>query len=201
MRRLRDFQPVALNLAGAPVPALVTATSGATAWLDLDDALLPEGLPLPARSELSFTHERHFVMLAGVVVRDARNLLTFRADPLGQIHNHRMTPRLAITLPVLVEAVGGRLAGQTFESRTVDLGSGGVLVEAQDIGTRGDHLSLLLQLPGAGGELEVGGRIARVAPSGTAVAFTRVDAGAQVLLDSFVLTVRAELARRFAGRA
>jgi hypothetical protein len=58
-----------------------------------------------------------------------------------------------------------------------------------------------IELPGTAGTVQAQGQVARGTSSLTAVCFTQVQPADQVLLDRFVMTIRRELARRFAAAA
>ena len=199
MRRLRDFQSVSINLAHAPVDGVVAATSGDIAYLEVDPQHLPEAVILPSRAEVAFLHKGRPIMLTGFADRGgADGLLAFQARGRGQLPNKRATARLSIELTALV-AVPGKSGSR--EIATVDVGAGGALLDARDIGAAGDPVDLTIELPGTRDVVAASGHVVRVSAVGTGIAFDDIDPADQDLLHRLVLSVRVELARRFAGRA
>jgi hypothetical protein len=200
VRRLRDFQPVSINLAHAPVDGIVAATSGDIAYLEVDPQRLPEAVVLPSRAEVAFLHEARPVMLTGYADRGGgEGLLAFQARGRGQLPNKRANARLAIELTALV-VVPGSGSSETREVPTIDVGAGGALLADTTLGAAGEPLELSIELPGTRDVVVAAGHVARVSALGTGVAFDDIDPADQVLLHKLVISVRVELARRFAGR-
>lgn len=200
MRRLRDYQPVSINLAHAPVTGIVAAISGDIAYLEVDAQQLPEALVLPSRGEVAFLHDGRPVMLTGMVDRGGSpGVLAFQVRGPGQLRNKRATARLTIELTALV-VLPRRHGDGTREVPTIDVGAGGALLADPSLGAVGDPVDVSIELPGTHDVVVASGHIARVAPMGTGIAFVDIDAADQELLHQLVISVRFELARRFAGR-
>jgi hypothetical protein len=200
VRRLRDYQPVSINLAHAPVTGVVAAISGDIAYLEVDPVQLPETLLLPARGEVAFLRDGRPVMLTGMVDRGGRNgVLAFQVRGSGQLRNKRADARLQIELTALV--VLPRRPGEgTREVPTIDVGAGGALLADPALGAAGDLLEVSIELPGTRDVVVASGHIARVTGVGSGIAFDDIDRADRELLQQLVISVRFELARRFASR-
>jgi PilZ domain-containing protein len=201
VRRLRDYQPVSINLAHAPVTGVVAAISGDIAYLEVDAQQLPEALVLPSTGEVAFLHEGRPVMLTGMVDRGGpQGVLAFQVRGPGQLRNKRANARLTIELTALV-VLPSRPGESTREVPTIDVGAGGALLGDPALGAVGDPVDVSIELPGTRDVIVASGHIARVTPMGTGIAFDDIDPADQELLQQLVISVRFELARRFAGRA
>jgi PilZ domain len=195
VRRIRDFMHATLSVGVRPMPAVVAATSQDVAWLlprDPRDAT--PGL-LPRSAQISFTHQGHLVVLHGRAERTAHGTVAFHANREGRIDNLRSSPRLDVQLPVQVGA-----AGATHTTTTVNLSAGGALLAGGSFGAADGAVELEIALP-QDTVVKAGGRIVRVHEKGTGVRFSDLDPAAREHIDSMVLSVRAQLARRFAELA
>jgi hypothetical protein len=198
VRRLRDFQTVSINLAHGPLDAVVAATSGDIAYLEIDPARAPEAALRPARAEVAFLYDGRPIMLTGVADRAGREgLLAFQVQGRGQLPNKRATARLGIELTALVAVPDRSGSG---EVATIDVGAGGALLADRGLGRAGEPVELTIALPGTRDVVGASGHVARVSSVGTGVAFDEIEPGDVERLNRLVLSVRIELAQRFAGR-
>jgi hypothetical protein len=193
MRRLRDFQSVTLSLGGVTTGATVSAVDRGVAQLDVHDAGVLAKLRLPMRTELSFVHRGHYVMLAGMLTREGDRRLTFMPDVRGLVPSRRTAARLQVGL-----AVRATLAtGEVVDTKTVDVSASGVLLAHARLGRALDAVQLQITLPGDRGWLKAEGRIVRVGWSETALRFGRMEAADAATLTALVQDVRFSLAQRF----
>jgi hypothetical protein len=196
LRRIRDFMPATLSVGVRPMEAIVAATSLDIAWLlpcDPRDAT-PDLLPRAA--QVSFRHQGHLVVLHGRAERAPQDTVAFHADREGRVDNLRASPRLDVGLPTQVSANGGA----TWETATVNVSSGGVLLAGTTLGARDGVLELVIAMP-QGPDVQARGIVVRVQADATGIRFTDIDREAREHLDSMVLAIRTALARRFAEQA
>jgi hypothetical protein len=184
----------------ACVTPRVASVHGDEALLALTEPLPPGAGFLPAPSQLSFDHDGHLIMLTGMVYLEDGNALRFVvADGVRQ-SDKRSHVRLAVRLDAVATPLGadGSDAGATVSCRTIDVSAGGTLLAC---GGLAGAIRVGIELPGTAGTVQALGDVARGTPEVTAVRFTEVLPDDQALLDRFVMTVRRELARRFAASA
>jgi hypothetical protein len=195
VRRIRDFMPATLSVGVRPMPAIVAATSRDVAWLlprDPRDAT--PGL-LPRSAQISFTHQGHLVVLHGRAERTAHGTVAFHANREGRIDNLRASPRLDVQLPVQVSGAGAAQA-----TTTINLSAGGALLAGGGFGGSDSTVEVEIALP-QDTVVKAHGQIVRVHDEGTGIRFSDLDPADQAHIDSMVLSVRAQLARRFAELA
>jgi PilZ domain len=195
VRRIRDFMPATLSVGVRPMAAIVAATSNDVAWLlprDPHDAT-PDLLPRPA--QISFHHQGHLVVLHGRAERAAQGTVAFHANREGRVDNLRASPRLDVELPVEVSS-----GGVTRPSKTVNLSAGGTLLAGTSFGPSEAAIEVAITLP-RDTVVTARGLVVRVHYAGTGVRFTEIDPDAVEHIDSMVLAIRAQLARRFAEKA
>lgn len=198
MRRLRDFQPVLLQVGDLRAPARTVAVGGSEAVIHLARAAdLGETL-LPARATLSFEAGGHPVMLSGMAADGPidETLRFFVIDGIGR-EDHRLRPRLTARLPARLtpqDAPGAAGVVGACVRETIDLCSGGALVAAHPapIGT---VLGFEVALPGVPAPLRAPVRVLRQDERGTALAFVELDPTVRDAVDRVIFTVRRELAR------
>ena len=200
MRRLRDYQQVSVYVAETCVTPRVASVHGDEALLALTDPLPPEAGFLPAPAQLSFDHDGHLIMLTGMLYLEDGNALRFVvADGVRQSDKRRHV-RLAVRLDAVATPLdaAGADAGSTVQCQTVDVSAGGTLLGC---GGLTGAVRVAIELPGTAGVVEARGTVARSTATESGVRFTQVQPQDQELLERFVMTVRRELARRFAAAA
>jgi hypothetical protein len=195
VRRIRDFMPATLSVGVRPMPAIVAATSKDVAWLLPRDARDATPGLLPRSAQISFTHQGHLVVLHGRAERTAHGTVAFHANREGRIDNLRASPRLDVQLPVQVGA-----AGATQATTTINLSAGGALLAGGGFGPAEGAVELEIALP-QDTVVKARGLIVRVHEEGTGIRFFDLDPSDHAHIDSMVLSVRAQLARRFAELA
>jgi hypothetical protein len=186
--------PATLSVGVRPMAAIVAATSNDVAWLlprDPRDAT-PGLLPRPA--QLSFTHQGHLVVLHGNAERAPQGTVAFHANREGRVDNLRASPRLDVELPVQVSS-----AGATRPTKTVNLSAGGALLAGAGFGAADAAVEVTITLPQSV-TATARGLIVRVHPAATGLRFTEIEPSAAAHIDSMVLAIRAQLARRFAEK-
>jgi hypothetical protein len=100
--------------------------------------------------------------------------------------DRRRHPRFVVDTPVKV-----RDGGTDHDARLRDICREAALVECDRSWPLDTEVGLKMELPGAGGPVEVGGRVIRLAPAeggrhGVAILFTNVTASAGMRIDFFV---------------
>jgi hypothetical protein len=195
MRRMRDFMPATLSVGQRQMETIVAATSKDVAWLLPRDAHDPTPRLLPRPAQIAFSHQGQLVVLRGTAERAAQGTVAFAADREGRVDNLRSTPRLDVALKARVTLPGG----EPQDAMTANLSAGGVLLDGQELGRRGDELHVAIELPQEA-VVASPARIVRVDERGTGAVFLDLDREQRDLLESMVLSVRAALARRFASR-
>jgi hypothetical protein len=195
VRRIRDFMPATLRVGVKPMPAIVAATSKDIAWLlPRDPADTTPGL-LPRAAQISFMHQGSMVLLHGNAERAPEGTVAFQANREGRVDNLRSSPRLDVQLPVTVSALG-----RSIQTTTVNVSSGGALLEGSSFGPAGGAVEVAIKTPN-GPEVRARGIVVRALPQGTGIRFTDIEPAARAHLDTMVLSIRAALARRFAEKA
>jgi hypothetical protein len=200
MRRLRDYQQVSVYVGETCVTPRVASVHGDEALLALTSPLAPEAGCLPAPAQLAFDHDGHLIMLTGMLyVEDANALRFVIADGVSQSDKRRYV-RLAVRLDAEATPLdaGGADAGATVRCKTVDVSAGGTLLGC---GGLFGPVRVAIELPGTAGTVEALGNVARSTATESGVRFTQVQPADQALLERFVMTIRRELARRFAAAA
>ena len=189
MRRLREFQEIALILEGHRAPALVVATAGDSAWLE------PIGDPqlvlaaLPAAADLAFTHANQYVLLSGRAERHPTGTIQFRGEVGLHLRNLRAAARLPIALSVHVGDEGSPPV------RSTDIGRGGLHLGAPLPGAPGDEVQLRIEMPDEVADISARARIVRTDAHGTALAFVDLDPARADRLEAIVIAVRRRLAQ------
>ena len=196
MRRIRDFMPATLSVGVRPMPAIVAATSKDVAWLLPRDPRDPTPGLLPRSAQISFTHQGHLVVLHGRAERAAQGTVAFHANREGRVDNLRASPRLDVQLPVQVSGAGAAAQATT----TVNLSAGGALLAGGGFGAADSTVEVEIALP-QDTIVKAHGQIVRVHDEGTGIRFSDLDPADHAHIDSMVLAVRAQLARRFAELA
>jgi hypothetical protein len=199
VRRLNDFQIVALDLSETDVTCRVVAVDGGQAVLEPRSPADLEGLGLPCAGTLSFNTARHPVLLAGTAATGPIDgTLCFRVtDDVGQ-PPQRLRPRLKADLAVRVTTLdpAGRRVAFAQDHATTDISAGGIAV----IGLTAvpdTLLGLELAVPGLAAPVVCRGRVVRRAIDGTtAVAFTDLDDDIAETLDLLIFEVRRRVARQ-----
>ncbi|MCW3023362.1 MAG: PilZ protein [Conexibacter sp.] len=195
MRRIRDFMPATLSVGVRPMPAIVAATSKDVAWLLPRDPRDATPALLPRSAQISFTHQGHLVVLHGHAERTAQGTVAFHANREGRVDNLRASPRLDVQLPVQVNGAGAGLA-----TTTVNLSAGGALLAGTGFGAADSTVEVEIALP-QDTVVKARGKIVRVHEEATGIRFSDLAPADQEHIDSMVLSVRAQLARRFAELA
>jgi hypothetical protein len=188
--------PATLSVGVRPMQGIVAATSKDIAWLLPRDPRDPTPGLLPRPAQISFMHQGHLVVLHGHAERAQVGTIAFTADREGRVDNLRASPRLDVQLPVRVS-----VGGQTLDSHTLNVSAGGALLAGNAFGPRDGAVEVTIQMPQDGPEVRARGLVVRALPEGTGISFTDIEPAAREHLDSFVLNIRAALARRFAERA
>jgi hypothetical protein len=196
VRRIRDFMPATLSVGVRPMEGIVAATSKDIAWLLPRDPRDPTPGLLPRPAQISFMHQGHLVVLHGNAERAPQGCVAFQANKEGRVDNLRASPRLDVQLPVTVSG-----NGMTRETTTVNVSSGGAMIAGGFFGPRDSPVEVEIQMPQDGPVVKAAGLIVRILPAGTGIRFTDIEPSAQDHLDSFVLSIRAALARRFAEKS
>jgi hypothetical protein len=196
VRRIRDFMPATLNIGVRPMHGIVAATSQDIAWLLPRDPRDPTPGLLPRPARISFTHQGHLVVLHGHADRAPEGTIAFTADREGRVDNLRSSPRLDVQLPVTVS-----VAGASRTTQTLNLSAGGALLSGAGFGLRDGAVEVAIQMPQNGPLVAARGLIVRTIPAGTGIRFTDISPADRAHIDSFVLAIRAALARRFADKA
>jgi hypothetical protein len=198
--RPADFQSVNLHVRHARFSVRVVHAHGVEITLAVPRGMPAAARPLPSEAEVSFEHDRQIVMLSGTLLSGGDVSARFRIDDGIAPRELRGFVRLAVSLPVAVTPLNadGSGAGGTQTMDTVDISAGGVLLDR--LGLQG-AVRVELELPGGHGTVTATGRVVRNVPEGSGVTFDAIDAGAQRMLDGFVLGVRHQLAQRFAQAA
>jgi hypothetical protein len=196
VRRIRDFMPATLSVGVRPMQGIVAATSSDVAWLLPRDPRDPTPGLLPRPAQISFQHQGHLVVLHGNAERAPQGTVAFHANREGRVDNLRASPRLDVQLPVRVSA-----AGQTRETKTINVSAGGALLGGPFFSPRDGAVEVAIQMPHEGPEINARGIVVRILPEGTGIRFTDIEPAARAHIDSMVLSIRAALARRFAEKA
>jgi hypothetical protein len=192
VRRLRDYNDVTLILEGRRAPAVVVATAGDRVWLEPHRDSQRVESTLPASARISFAYERQFVMLSGRALRHPTGCIEFRGEDQGRVENVRKTARLAVELPVTITVTGA----QPVQTKTVDLGRGGLLAAAPYVAPAGAEATLDIEMPDDVPDVSARGRVVRTAPQGTAFEFLELDAAEADRLETIVIAVRRRIAQR-----
>jgi hypothetical protein len=188
--------PATLSVGVRPMQAIVAATSKDIAWLLPRDPRDQTAGLLPRAAQISFLHQGHMVVLHGQADKAPEGTIAFTADREGRVDNLRASPRLDVQLPVQVS-----VAGRTLDSHTLNVSAGGALLAGSSFGPRDGAVEVTIQMPQGGPEVRARGLVVRALPEGTGIRFTDIEPAAREHLDSFVLSIRAALARRFAEKA
>ncbi|WCB92047.1 hypothetical protein DSM104299_00729 [Baekduia alba] len=188
--------PATLSVGVRPMEGIVAATSKDIAWLLPRDPRDPTPGLLPRPAQISFLHQGHLVVLHGNAERAQQGCVAFQANREGRVDNLRSSPRLDVQLPVTVSA-----GGLTRETTTINVSAGGAMLAGGFFGPRESAVEVAIQMPHSGPIVEARGLIVRILPEGTGIRFTDIEPAARDHLDSMVLSIRAELARRFAEKA
>lgn len=199
-RRLRDYQRVSVYVGETSFEARVAQVHGDEAVFAMTQPLSPAAGFLPAPAQLSFDHDGHLTMLTGMLyVEEGMSVRFVVADGVRQ-SDKRKHVRLAVRLDAVATPLNllGQDSGETVQTMTVDISAGGVLLGC---GGLVGNLRVAIELPGRAGVVTAQGTVVRGTPIESAICFTSVEAADQELLERFVLTVRRELARRFAAAA
>jgi hypothetical protein len=194
VRRLRDFQIVALQVAETQATCRIVAVGG-------DEAVLEPEVPgdlanalLPARATLGFDAERHPVMLAGMAGAGPvpGTLAFWVTDAIGQ-RELRLRPRLTAAFDVSLRPTDR--SGPSVTRQSIDLSAGGVLVG--DYGAEpGTTVELQMTVPALPRPVTCSARVVRQLPSGAALEFLDLDRGVERTLDQLIFAVRQQVARR-----
>lgn len=188
--------PATLSVGVRPMQGIVAATSKDIAWLLPRDPRDQTAGLLPRPAQISFLHQGHMVVLHGHADRAPEGTIAFTADREGRVDNLRASPRLDVQLPVRVSA-----GGRTIEGHTLNVSAGGALLAGGSFGPRDGAVEVAIQMPQGGREVNARGIVVRALPQGTGIRFTDIEPAARDHLDTFVLSIRAALARRFAEKA
>lgn len=197
MRRLRDFQLVALQLGERVLPCRTVAVAAIEAVLEPHSAAAIATIDLPADAALTFDHRGHPVMLAGRAASGpVPGTLRFRITDAVGLRELRLRPRLRAELPVRVTPVvtGDAIAGPTWNGVTVDLSAGGVVVAGYP-GARGARVAIAVDVPGLAAPVRAGAVVIRRRPEGAAMRFEDLDPTVAAALDEVIFAVRRRLAR------
>ena len=187
--------PATLSVGVRPMAAIVAATSNDVAWLLPRDPRDPTPGLLPRSAQISFKHQGHLVVLHGNAERAPEGTVAFYANREGRVDNLRASPRLDVELPVQISS-----GGATRPGKTVNLSAGGALLAGSGFGSTDSAIEVAITLP-RDTVVEARGLVVRVHFAGTGVRFTEIDPAAVAHIDSMVLAIRAQLARRFAEKA
>jgi hypothetical protein len=187
--------PATLSVGVRPMAAIVAATSNDVAWLLPRDP--HDGTPdlLPRAAQISFNHQGHLVVLHGQAERAPQGTVAFHANREGRVDNLRASPRLDVELPVQISS-----GGTTRPAKTLNLSAGGALLSGSGFGAADAAIEVSITLP-RDTVVQARGLIVRVHYAGTGLRFTEIDPSAVEHIDSMVLAIRAQLARRFADKA
>jgi hypothetical protein len=99
----------------------------------------------------------------------------------------RKNPRFPVHVPIQL-----RCGAQILPGMLHDICRDACLIELRQALDLGSHVSIVVELPGTGGPLEVGGRVVRVAPGGepstndVAVLFSHLTPAAETRIDFFI---------------
>jgi PilZ domain len=188
--------PATLSVGVRPMEAIVAATSKDIAWLLPRDPRDPTPGLLPRPAQISFQHQGHLVVLHGHAERAQQGCVAFQANREGRVDNLRSSPRLDVELPVRVTG-----SGMSRETTTVNVSAGGAMLAGGYFGARDAAVEVEIQMPQDGPAVKARGLVVRILPAGTGIRFTDIDDASRDHLDSFVLSIRAALARRFAEKS
>jgi hypothetical protein len=198
VRRLRDFQIVALNAAGMAAPCRAVAVDGAEAVLEPEVPSRVDVLTLPARSTLGFETDRHPVLLSGMAdVGPIPGTLRFWITDAVGVRPLRLRPRLNADFTVRVTTLGegGRPDGLPASFTTLDISAGGIGI-AGHAAAPGTLVAIELGVPGLPRAVACRARVVRRLQRGTAVTFLDLDPGVEANLDRLIFTVRQRVARQ-----
>jgi hypothetical protein len=190
VRRLKDFQDIALILEGHRAAAVVVATAGDHVWLEPhgDAQLVHANLPAPA--DLAFPHRSQFVMLSGRAERHASGAIQFRSEGQAHLRNLREAARLPIALPVHLEGP------TSMTGRSTDLGRGGLHVDVRWPGAVDDEVAVRIEMPDDLPDVPTRASIVRTDARGVALAFVDLAPEQADRLENIVIAVRRRIAQR-----
>jgi hypothetical protein len=134
-------------------------------------------------------------VLHGNAERAPQGTVAFHANREGRVDNLRASPRLDVELPVQVSS-----GGATRPTKTVNLSAGGALLAGAGFGAADAAVEVTITLP-QNTVVTARGLVVRVHHAATGLRFTEIDPSAAAHIDSMVLAIRAQLARRFAEKA
>ena len=194
VRRLRDFQIVALQVPDVQATCRIVAVGGDEAVLEPEVQAEFAHAMLPARATLGFDTERHPVLLSGMAGRGPVDgtLAFWITDAIGQ-RELRLRPRLTAEFDVLLRP--SDRSGPAVTRRTIDLSAGGVLVRGHRA-QEGSTVELQMAVPGLPRPVTCTARVVHQLPVGCALEFVDLDHGVEKTLDQFVFAVRQQIARR-----
>ena len=192
VRRLRDFQIVALQVRDVRATCRIVAVGGDEAVLEPELPGEFAQVPLPARATLGFDTEHHPVLLSGMAGQGPVDgtVAFWITDAVGR-RELRLRPRLTAEFEVLLRPADG----PPVTRRTIDLSSSGVLVGGHRA-QPGATVELQMAVPGLPRPVACRARVVRRLPAGCALEFADLDHGVGKTLDQFIFAVRRQVARR-----
>lgn len=194
VRRLRDFQLVALQLGDLREQCRVIAVGGDEAVVEPQDPAGFAQAVLPARAALSFETGQHPVLLLGMAGEGpVPGSLAFWVTDAINRRQLRMRPRLAVEFDVRVGPADHSAPAQA--RKTVDLSAGGALVARYDAAP-GTLVEVQIAVPSLPRPLACTAEVVRRLPAGAALEFRDLDAGVSHTLERLIFSVRQQIARR-----
>jgi hypothetical protein len=194
VRRLQDFQLVALQLGELRAPCRIVAVGGEEAVLEPQDPAALAHAALPARATLTFETGQHPVLLLGMAGEGpVPGTVAFWVTDAVNRRELRLRPRLNAEFDVRLRPVDRSAAAHS--RKTVDLSAGGTLVRGYDA-VPGTLVEVQIAVPALPRPVACIAEVVRRLPAGAALEFRDLDAGVARTLDRFIFGVRQQIARR-----
>jgi hypothetical protein len=194
VRRLRDFQLVALQLGELRAPCRIVAVGGEEAVLEPQDPEAFARAALPARATLSFETAQHPVLLLGMAGEGpVAGTVAFWVTDAVSRRELRLRPRLNAEFDVRLRPLDRSAPPES--RKTVDLSAGGTLVRGYQAAA-GTLVEAQIAVPALPRPVACTAEVVRRLPVGAALEFRDLDAGVARTLDRFIFGVRQQVARR-----
>jgi hypothetical protein len=194
VRRLQDFQIVALQVSDVPATCRIVAVGGDEAVLEPEVAGQLANAMLPGRATLGFDTDSHPVLLSGMAGHGpiAGTVAFWVTDAIGR-RELRLRPRLTAEFDVQLRP--SDRSGPAVTRKSIDLSGGGVLVGGY-FAPEGTTVELQMPVPGMPRPVACTARVVRQLPVGAALEFVDLDHGVERTLNQFIFAVRQQVARR-----
>jgi hypothetical protein len=194
VRRLQDFQLVALQLGEVRQLCRIVAVGGEEAVLEPQHLGAFAQAALPARAMLSFETGEHPVLLLGMAGEGpVPGSLAFWVTDAVSRRELRLRPRLNAEFDVRLRPLDRSAGAQT--RKTVDVSAGGALVARYDAAP-GTLVEVQIAVPALPRPVTCTAEVVRRLPAGAALEFRDLDAGVARTLERLIFSVRQQVARR-----